>query len=398
MKNKVVIVSGMPPNPEGESNYCYNVFRGRTHNSFEFHFISHKENTAHAFKDTEKNIIRCTDKETPHFNFLKILRVILKIKPKVVHFQGVHTHLYGGKFGEPMIFLFIALKILNIKIIHTVHSTWLSHNLNDFFHEKKISKIKQISFRLYLRLITKIMNDLPNENRILVAGDKSPVFSKFINEYGIKNKNCLQELHPCGAEFINDNVKHKLKVKLGFKEEFIILTSGFIRPDKGIETLILAFNEFLKSKPSSRLIIAGNPVGNINIKYSNKLIRLVEKLHLASKTTLKFEYVPEQKLSELNKACDVVVTPYKRAIGASGPIHKAMSNGKQVIASAVDHNLGLSNVITLFDDKVIGSLEKALGDSFINKKMNEKKVISYSNNHLWSKMFNSYIESYERLV
>lgn len=398
MKNRVIVVSGMPPNPEGESNYCYNVFKGKKNDSFKFYFISHKEDKYNSSTDLEDNIIRCTNKKNTFFNFFRILKVILKIKPKIVHFQGIHTSLYGGKFGEPMIFLFLILKILNIKIIHTVHSTWLNHNLKDFFHEKNMSRIKQFIFKFYFRLVTKIMNDIPNENRILVAGDKSPVFSEFIKQYNIKNKNNIQELHPCGIEFIGYEEKHQLKVKMGFNEEFIILTSGFIRPDKGIETLILAFSKFLKNNPSSRLIIAGKPVGKININYSNQLINLVEKLNLVSKTSLMFEYVPDLMLSNLNKVCDVVVTPYKRAIGASGPIHKAISSGKQVIATEVDHNVGLSNIITLYDDKVIGSLEKSISDSFLNKKVNEEKVISYAKGHSWDNMFISYINSYKKLI
>jgi len=112
---------------------------------------------------------------------------------------------------------------------------------------------------------------------------------------------------------------------------FTILYFGMIRQYKGVSLLVRAFNnippEFAKNM---HLVIAGENWGD-----DTDLIRVLENSPYKERIIYKPEFIPDETVSKLFAAADVVVLPYLRTCG-SGVINIAAAQGKPVITSDLD--------------------------------------------------------------
>ena len=111
-----------------------------------------------------------------------------------------------------------------------------------------------------------------------------------------------------------------------------ILFFGRITPYKGLESLIAAFAEALKTDGNYRLIIAGR------IKECPDYWQLVQdeitRLGVAERIIERIEFIPDNETERYFKAADVMVLPYTD-IFQSGVLVLAYSFGLPVIASDV---------------------------------------------------------------
>jgi glycosyltransferase involved in cell wall biosynthesis len=162
--------------------------------------------------------------------------------------------------------------------------------------------------------------------------------------------------------------KEIAKERLNIEEDFVILFFGLLRPYKGVRYLIKAF-EMLPEDivKSSRLLIVGE-------EWEDKeTLKLAEDSVFSNKITVINKYVPDEDISLLFSAADVVVLPYTRA-SQSGVAHIAMSFGLPVIAAKVG---GISE-----------SLEDYSGTFFIppenSERIAEKLVNVYKNRNTFN--------------
>jgi len=107
----------------------------------------------------------------------------------------------------------------------------------------------------------------------------------------------------------------------------IFLFFGAIRPYKGVDLLISAFNEAQKSVPEMHLIIAGKPdTPEDRAMLENG--RKSQNIHITS------GFIPYEAMWQYYLAADIVVLPY-RSITQSTALLSAMDFGKPVIVTNV---------------------------------------------------------------
>jgi glycosyltransferase involved in cell wall biosynthesis len=112
--------------------------------------------------------------------------------------------------------------------------------------------------------------------------------------------------------------------------DFVFLSFGIIRPYKGIEDLVAAFERLPEEiLASSRLVIVGEtwegwtaPLDAVAVSPAKDRITVVNR------------YVDDEEVAAHFAAADAVVLPYRRS-SSSGPLHIAMSAGLPVVVSRV---------------------------------------------------------------
>jgi glycosyltransferase involved in cell wall biosynthesis len=111
---------------------------------------------------------------------------------------------------------------------------------------------------------------------------------------------------------------------------FRLLFFGLIRPYKGLEHLIAAFDRLSPEEAARyRLAIVGE-----TWEGCTEPIEMIERSPHRDRITLVNRYVTDEEAVEHFSRADALVLPYLRS-SASGPLHIAMSNGIPVIVSAV---------------------------------------------------------------
>jgi glycosyltransferase involved in cell wall biosynthesis len=121
----------------------------------------------------------------------------------------------------------------------------------------------------------------------------------------------------------HDGPKDRQKTGGGLK----LLFFGFVRPYKGLETLINAVG-LLKDTDIS-LTIAGEFWAG-----KDELLSLVNQLGISGKVKIIDRYIPDDALQSCFSAADLVVLPYRRTV-TSGIIATAYGFGKPVLATDV---------------------------------------------------------------
>ncbi|WP_396152410.1 glycosyltransferase [Flavobacterium sp.] len=402
-KPKLAVICGLPPNKEGESNYSYQVyneFLNKYSHIYEVKFFSHKIDSNEVLPINKWKIIRLTEgigiKRL--LSVFKLLIQVLKYNPKVVHLQGAHTSLYGMNIGEPIIVLLLVFKLRGIKTVHTIHSTWLDIHLTEMFNEKKSNSIVRYFGKLYIKLVTKCANQLVDVLRVLVAGEFSDMDKKYVSYYKLKHTLIKKELHPCSLNKVDIDTIINIRKLNNFSDKYVFLASGFVRRDKGYHKIIEVFPELISFFPNIKLIIAGLPQGSDGMKYSIELEQQVNDLDLTKYVDLRFYFIENEEYDSIFLSANSIIIPYTRSIGASGPMHNAISLGKTIIASDLDHNCGLRNVVNLYDPFMKESMINALKEAIIRNEIINNNSIQYAKKHLWSDLAFDYYNDYQQLL
>ena len=135
-----------------------------------------------------------------------------------------------------------------------------------------------------------------------------------------------------------------------------ILFFGYIRKYKGLDILLRAMPEVLKSLPELRLIIAGEFYSN-----EEEHKKLIEELKIPAKNLiLATDYIANDKVAAYFSAANAAVLPYRTAT-QSGIVQIAYNFDVPVIATDVG---GLSEVVI---DKISGLITKEATPEFVAK-------------------------------
>ena len=111
---------------------------------------------------------------------------------------------------------------------------------------------------------------------------------------------------------------------------FTLLFFGTIRPYKGLEYLVEAFDSLTDEEVAGlHLLVVGEPWEN----WTLPLQKIRDSRHGAN-ITLVDRYVHDREVTSFFARADAVVLPYLRS-SASGPLHIAMANGLPVVLSDV---------------------------------------------------------------
>ena len=254
-------------------------------------------------------------------SWLRVINRIRKEKPSWVVFLWWHTYFFPSYFFIAGVSKFFGAKI-----------NFLCHNVlphDEGIATKLIHKpLTKILFSTANHITTLSQTELELAKKLMP--DKK---SDFIIENSfsavIKKKRISQ--------------KYAKKI-LSLKNKHVILFFGAVRPYKGLEDLIEAVGQLKKSGTSATLVIAGAfwiPV--------EKYMPLIKSAELENDVLIIDKYVPDEEISPLFCAADVVVLSHRSATQSAIPM-LAFSYNTPMIATAVGGN-------SIFvDDKKTGFL------------------------------------------
>ncbi|MDF1540151.1 MAG: glycosyltransferase, partial [Candidatus Thorarchaeota archaeon] len=279
-----------------------------------------------------------------------LFKKISRIRPHIVHVQfGPHGNVYGGMFGEPMVFLLLLLKAIGIKTTMTLHSTWMTKQVVD-----RISTYKGIGrfaflasavFRIYMKFLgagtTKIQLSTVKKN--------SDLRKQFLSEYKYNERNVDEIPFPCGE--VHTRIEPlEAKKELGILANRIILLFGYIRRGKGFEIAQRAMKYVKEAMPNALLLIAGKPLDEDGYEYLMELQEQREEMNLKEAIRYDTEFIPLDKVPHYIGASDILLIPYTESVGASAPIHNLAGYGIAVVASDIGYHMkeSLGGSLTLF--------------------------------------------------
>ncbi|MHA1936207.1 MAG: glycosyltransferase, partial [Candidatus Thorarchaeota archaeon] len=227
---------------------------------------------------------------------LTLFRRIKKIRPNIVHVQfGPHGAIYGGLFGEMMIFLLLLLRFAGIKTTITLHSTWMTDQvvkrIRKYWMVNRFSILGPPLFKLYMRLLSWGTNVI----QLSTVKIGSALRDRFLQEYQINPNKVVETPHPCRKVDATLSV-HDASEKLGFVNRKAILIFGFIRPGKGLEVALNAMSIVKESVPSAILLIAGKPLDEEGKKYLLQLKEICRKQNLQNHVRFDSEFIPDEEL------------------------------------------------------------------------------------------------------
>lgn len=132
------------------------------------------------------------------------------------------------------------------------------------------------------------------------------------------------------------------KAKLGFQGKTVILTFGLLSPSKGIENVIDALPEIIKSCPNAVYVVLGathpNLVRNQGEAYRETLMARVRELKIEEHVVFFNQFVDQPTLLDFISMCDVYVTPYlNEAQMTSGTLSCSFGLGKAVVSTPYWH-------------------------------------------------------------
>lgn len=404
---RIAVVGGIPPNPEGEAHYAGCVYRALAEQVGDPLLVcAHIQPDAPSSESplphyTIRRITYGYHRLKRHMAPLYLRRVLQAFRPDVVHFQAPHKGLYGGLYGEPLLMLFRWLRRKGVPTVVTLHSLWLREDFLEMAQERGQSvRTRRLLEMLYARYFRQLL-DLATQTNALVAGDANPLIAEFQREWGLERFLIYAEAHPCEAFECKAVEIAAAKAAVGLEGKRLVFAFGFVRPDKGFHYLMEAVAPLTERDPDLILLIAGNPRGVLGMQYAQQLQDLHTRLGKSSQIQLEFGYLPDERMHAYLRACDVLVVPYTRVMGASGPMHHALSYGKPVIATAVGQNRGLAHVCALVPPRDPDALRHALQSILYEADGWEhyhRRASEYAASHTWRHLAQRYYTDYERLI
>jgi len=278
----------------------------------------------------------------------------------------------------------VALRADGVEIV--LHLHWLARVLRGVTSEAE-GRDRVTSFLAALdtflaaggRLVWTVHNVLPHETRfpaldlelrrvVVARADVVHVLSAGTVEaaapsYEIPAAKVLHVLHPAYLGVYPDDVSDAdARARNGIAPEDIVFgVVGKLRPYKGLDDLLDAFETLAASPPDARrrrLLIAGMPAADPSIE------ALLARSRAHPDVIVDARHIPAEDLSVPLRASDVIVLPYRASLN-SGALLLALSFGRPVIAAASPHvseTVGPDASIT-FDPTARGALTAALRDA-----------------------------------
>ena len=269
-----------------------------------------------------------------------------------------------------------------------------------------------------------IMHTLPDpkdkmckqgKKQIAVLKKIHPLFKKLIVpcEIGKKRleKICLVppskiEIIPHGSIPFPQISSLKAKKELGFEDNILILTFGFISPRKGNEILIKAFSEILHQYPKTRFVLLGGEhpeQKNIYKDYLKRLRKLIKELKIKKEVIILNKFIPIDLVKKYYKAADIFASahPNKSQI-SSGPLTFALGAGKAIISTSFDYakdmlknNRGI--LLPVGNNEAMAkAILKILKNPNLKKEI-ERNSALFGKNLIWDKIALKYIKVIEKV-
>ena len=198
---------------------------------------------------------------------------------------------------------------------------------------------------------------------------------------------------------------HHAKTKFGFDGRMIILTFGLLSPSKGIETVIDAMPEIIKSCPNALYVILGathpNLVRHQGEVYRESLTARVRELGISDHVVFFNQFVDQATLLDFISMCDVYVTPYlHEAQMTSGTLAYSFGMGRAVISTPYWHAEellcdGRGILVPFGDTKAIGTEIAGLLTDDVRRHSMRARAYAASRSMTWMHTAKRYLAVFE---
>jgi glycosyltransferase involved in cell wall biosynthesis len=290
---------------------------------------------------------------------------------------------------------------LGIRLVATFHSTWLPEDICALAREKGFSGPIARGIQGYYRFLVHMFCRTLDCVSICTAGEISASAEEFNKAYAVPNRKVVLEPHPCEYCPTSREAQEAAKRELGIAERRLLLALGFVRPDKGFHVLLESASVLLKQFPDLVVCVAGNPGRDLDKEYAQHLVDLRNKTGASDRVILDMRYLSAEEFSRYLDAAEIVVVPYLRSVGPSGPIHFALGRGKPVVATDIGHNRSLRNGCLLVPPGDAAALAEVLFRLLSNPLGAQElgtRAAAHAAAHTWDHLAASYLRYYERLL
>jgi glycosyltransferase involved in cell wall biosynthesis len=139
----------------------------------------------------------------------------------------------------------------------------------------------------------------------------------------------------------------------------VLLSFGFLSPDKGVESVIRAMPAIVAKRPHAQYVVAGvthpNIIAREGERHRVELSELAQSLGVSDRVRFVDDYLSTEQLAACIEAADICLMPYRNADQVtSGTLSYAVGLGRPVIATPFLHALAMladgGGVIVPFED------------------------------------------------
>ncbi len=244
--------------------------------------------------------------------YSRLIHYAATAKPKVFHI------LWNNKFEVfDRTLLTLYYKLLGKAVVLT------AHNVNKLKRDSADTALNQLTLRIQYRLADHVFVHTPKMKSELMKDFGIPTDRITVIPFGINNSVPDTSLTPKEA-----------KERLGIRENRkTILFFGRIKPYKGLEYLIAAFQALIRRHDDYQLIIAGR-LEEGSEGYWEVLRSEIQEHTKAGQVISRIQFIPDSEIEVYFKGADVLVLPYKD-IFQSGVIFLGYNFGLPVVAADV---------------------------------------------------------------
>jgi glycosyltransferase involved in cell wall biosynthesis len=198
---------------------------------------------------------------------------------------------------------------------------------------------------------------------------------------------------------------NQAKGVLGFGGRPVILTFGLLSPSKGIEVMVDAMPEILKSASNAVYVVLGATHPNLVLEqgesYRESLVARARALGVENHVVFLDRFVDQATLLDFISMCDVYVTPYlNEAQMTSGTLAYSFGLGKAIVSTPYWHARELLSdgcgVLVPFGDATAIGRETAalLGDAPRRLAMRER-AYAHGRAMIWPRVAERYRDIFE---
>lgn len=309
-----------------------------------------------------------------HANAVLVLAGSLLRRPDIVHLQWV-----------PMIrispierFIRAALDRLGVPVVYTAHNV-LPHDTAD------------------VRTRTAYGRWYGSVSRIICHAHDTA--ARLEHDFGIPSGRVDVVRHgPLHAVDLRPATADDLAVARTPSGRPVVLCLGWLRPHKGIDTLVRAWASV--EARDAVLVIAGEG----DAGYAAGLRRLVTDLDLGDRVDFRLGHVPDAEHDALHRVASVAVFPY-RQISQSGALMTAMGHGRAIVATRVGGfpetiEDGRNGLLVEVDDPegLAKAIDQLLADDELRNRLGNEAAADVEGPLSWDAIAHDTLDVYRRTI
>ncbi|MBL8552565.1 MAG: glycosyltransferase [Hyphomonadaceae bacterium] len=198
-----------------------------------------------------------------------------------------------------------------------------------------------------------------------------------------------------------------MKARCGLDGREVVLTSGLLSPNKGVETMIRALPRVVAARPNALYLLLGATHPHLLARdgesYRESLQALAASLGVADNVRFVNAYVGVDELVDYLIAADVYVTPYlSEAQITSGTLAYALALGKPIVSTPYWHAEELLRdgvgVLTPFSDAAaLGEAVVALLDDHGAREALGRRAYAKGRRTVWSAVGDAYWRLFDQV-